>query len=165
MCSSRIFQSSRIGCLEWNHSLQQHVDDLRPDSQRRNRHSAVSVHACARSKHVQFPRQVSPARQDLGPHLDRSTAPQPQDPMTQGCLKRAGAQNADSKLSHIRTMNMIKVPFSHNVMQCPLGLKRHLQQPICLQPICPSGFTAKQVRHMFASCLARDPNAESLWKR
>ena len=34
------------------------------------------------------------ARQDLGPHLDRLTAPQPRGPVTQGHLKRTGIQDA-----------------------------------------------------------------------
>ena len=45
---------------------------------------------------------------------------------------------------------MLEVPFSYgffsnNAMQAC--------QPICLQPICLSGFTAKQVPHLLDSCL------------
>ena len=77
-------------------------------------------------------------------------APQPQGPMTQGHLKRAGTQDADSIHAQVQMMNMIEVPFpcgffADSAMQaCPLGSKRYLQQPTCLQPRCPSGFTAKE---------------------
>ena len=77
-------------------------------------------------------------RQDLGPRLDRLTAPQPQGPMTQGHLKKAGIQDADLIPSQVQMMEMLEVPFfygflANNAMQaCPLGSKRHLQQPICL---------------------------------
>ena len=90
MCSSHRFLFSRVGCLEWNHMSQLLFEDLRLDSQSWNRTSALSAHACARSKQVQSPPQVSPARQDLGPHFDRLTAPQPQGPMTQSHLKKTG---------------------------------------------------------------------------
>ena len=100
---------------------------------------------------MQPQQQMYPVRQDPGPHLDRLTAPQRQGPMTQDRLMRETIQDADSILSQIRMMKMLEVPFSYGflankVMQeCPLGSKRHLRQPICLLPMCPSGFTAKQV--------------------
>ena len=58
--------------------------------------------------------------------------------MTQCCLKRAGIQDARSIFSQIRMMKMLEVPFSYGFLAnkatqaCPLGSKRHLQQPICL---------------------------------
>ena len=72
--------------------------------------------------------------------------PQPQGPLT-----TTGTQDAGLILSRIQTMKMLEVPFyckslANNAIQaCPLGPKKHLQQPENLQPICPSGFIVKQV--------------------
>ena len=69
---------SRIGCPEWNHTSQMHLEDLRLDFPGWNRISAPSLHACARSKQVLPLPQMFPDQQDLGPHLNRLMAPQPQ---------------------------------------------------------------------------------------
>ena len=50
------------------------------------------------------------------------------------------------------------------MLACLLGLKRSLQQPTRPQPICLSGFTAKQVLHQLDSYSAREPNANNLWQ-
>ena len=90
--------------------------------------SAPSLHACARSKHMQLLLQAFLVRQDRGPHLGL-TAPRPQGAMTQGHLKRAGIQDADSIHSQVQMTKMLEVPFSHgfltnDAMQaCPFGSK------------------------------------------
>ena len=66
---------SQEGCAEWNHMSQIHLEDLHLDLLRVSRISSRSLHACASSK------QVDPWV-DVGLHLDRLMAPQPQGPMT-----------------------------------------------------------------------------------
>ena len=156
VCSSLRFLVFRVGCLEWNHTSQLHLEDLRLDSQRWNRISALSAHACARSKQVQFPPQVSPARQDLGPHLDRltgSTAAGSHE--IQGHLKKTGTQDADSIPSQVQMIKMLDVPFycgllaNNAMLACPLGSKKTL---VALAPAdMQSGFIAKQVPHLLDS--------------
>ena len=68
--------------------------------------------------------------------------------MTQGLLKKTGTQDAGSIPSQVQMMKMLEVLFSYG---CPPGSERHLQQPTCPQPICPSGFIAKQVPHLLDS--------------
>ena len=110
------------------------------------------------------------ARQFRGSHLVRLMVRQPQGPMTQGHLKRAGTQDSDSIHSQIQMTKMLAVPFFYGfhandaMPACPLGSKRYLQQPTCLQPICPSGFTAKQAPHLLDLYSAREPNVKNLWQ-
>ena len=108
--------------------------------------------------------QAFPARQDLGPYLDRLTAEQPQGPTTQGPLKRAGIQDADSIHSQVQMTKMLEVLFFHgfhanNAMQmCPPGSEKNTGGT------CQSGFIAKQVPHLLDSYLAREPRANNLWQ-
>ena len=99
------------------------------------------------------------------------TAPQPQGPMIQGLLKRAGTQDADSILFRVQMMKMLEVPlsyefFANNAMQvCLLGLmKSYLQQPTCPQPICPSEFTAKQEPLPVDTYVAREVDVKNFWQ-
>ena len=153
MCSSRSFLSSRVGCLEWNYTLQQHLEDLRLNSQRWNRFSALSVHVSGSASSWPSPGKV-----------DGSTATGSHD---KGSSEEGRTRRRLDTFSNLDDENARRAVLSlaNNAMQaCPLGSKRHLQQPICLQPMCPSGFTAKQVTHLLDSCLAREPNAKSLWQ-
>ena len=68
---SRKFPPSRVGCPEWNHTLQLHLADLRLGLQRWIRISAPSLNACAGWKQVLPLPQMFPAQQDLGPHSNR----------------------------------------------------------------------------------------------
>ena len=99
------------------------------------------------------------------------TAPQPQGPMIQGLLKRAGTQDADSILFRVQMMKLLEVPFSYdffanNAMQlCLLGtMKSYLQQPTCPQPRCPSEFTAKQEPLPLDTYVAREVDVKNFWQ-
>ena len=125
-------------------------------------HHIISLTArMCKFKEVRFPPQVPPVRQDPG---------QIEGPMTQCRLKGAGTQDADSTLSQIQIMKMLEVPFYYGflvnnaVLACLLGLINCLQQPTCSQPMCPSGFTAKQGPHLPDLNLAREPIVKDVWQ-
>ena len=88
---------------------------------------------------------VSPPQCDPGPHQDSLMVPQPQGPMAQGHRTTTGTRDAGLILARIQTMKMLEVPFYCSSLAntateaCPLGPKRHLQQPVYMQPICPPG--------------------------
>ena len=130
-----------------------------------NKSLAVSQHGSPHWKLVQPLLPAFLARQDLGPYLDRFTAPQPQGPMTQGHLKNAGRQDADSINSQVQMMKMLEVPFSfgflaHNATQaCPHGSKRHL-----LRTRCQTESTAKQDLRQLGSCFTHEPSVKKLWQ-
>ena len=50
--NSRNSLLSQVGCLEWSHTSQIHLEYLQLDSLRWYRISVLSLHACARSKQV-----------------------------------------------------------------------------------------------------------------
>ena len=122
----------------WMHRTESHVTATQgrlsarfaDDSQRWNWISALSAHACARSKQVQFPPQASPVRLDVFLHLDGLSVLQSQGPVAHGSLKRAGIQDG-LDFSHVQMMKMLEVPFFHgffasNAMQASAWLKKHL---------------------------------------
>ena len=89
---------------------------------------------------------------------------QPQGPLAQGHLKKAGIQDADSIPSHVQMIRKLEVPFFHccfanNAIQA--WLKKHLWH--LFQPICQSGFV-EQVEHLLGSYLAREPSANNSWQ-
>ena len=73
-----------------------------------NRISAPSLHACARSKQMQPLFQAFPARQGRAPHLDRLNGSTAAVSQTQGNLKKARIQDADSIQSEIQMMKCSK---------------------------------------------------------
>ena len=70
---------SRIGCPVWIHVSRRHLRILRPDLQRWNRISAPSLHACARSRHMQPQHPLYPIRHDPGLQVNHLTTKETQD--------------------------------------------------------------------------------------
>ena len=124
---------------DWMSRMESHVSTalrgFAADSQRWNSISAPSLHACARSKHMQPQPQMYPAWQDPGPHSNKLMALQPQGPMAQGQLTTTGTQDVDLIPSPAQRMNMHEVLFCfdfhvNNITQeCPLGSKSSGQRP------------------------------------
>ena len=83
---------------------------LRLDLQRWNRTSALSLHVCARSRHLRPQHQMYPVRHDPGFQVNRLTAPQPQGPMAQDHLTTKGRRDAYLTFPQALLMNMREVP-------------------------------------------------------
>ena len=166
---SRRFPLSRIGCPVWNHVSLRHFEDLRLDSQKWNRISAPSLHACAMSKHMQPQPQMYPARQDPGPHSNKLMALQPQAPMAQGQLTTTGTQDVDLIPSHAQRMNMHEVLFCFDLhvnnitLECPLGSKSSGQRPTHQLSTSLSEFIAKQVPYPLGLYLKQELSVKTLW--
>ena len=143
-----------------------HLEDLRLDSRRWIRISAPSLHACAMSKQVQFPPQVSPdlpsGSWPLPGQSDGSTAMVSRDPGSseEGRNTRRRLDIGKGPDDENGRSAVLLLFFVNNAFPaCTHGLKRH-----SLQPISRKESTAKEERNQLESCSIQEPNVKTLWQ-
>ena len=119
-------------------------------SQKWNRITAPSLHACARSKEIWSQLQAFQVPQDLGTSLVKTMAPQPQGPMAQDHLMTTETHDEDLILSPAPKMNDREVPsyFDSLANNTSNGLQSGSipfgKNPICRLVTNLSEFIAKQ---------------------
>ena len=134
-----------------------------PKLQVLNRLSAASQPVFWPWKQVQLPPQAAPARQDLGPYLNKLTAPQPPGPMALDHLMTTGTPDADLILSRTQRMNIADVPyyFSFHVntstLVCLLCSRSSGQRPTYQLSTSLPEFIAKQAPFPAGLYLKQEP--------